>query len=273
MPLPLPAERPGAAQHHGQADLARRLARLRDRTAGDAARRLHPDLVEPADEALAILGVDDGLDRGAEDAHPVAFQPARAVQLEPAVERSLAAEGEQDRIDLLLLDDLLHPLGRDRDEVDPVRHPLAGLDRRHVGVDQHRRDPLLAHRLDRLRAGIVELAGLADLQRAGAEDQDLAGTRGKIDAVHRSGRLHRRDPAQEVVEQHPGVPRPGARLGMELDAGIGRELAAYALVGAVIEVGEPRLPALGQARIPDRVAVVLAGHEAAPGQQVLHPAG
>jgi hypothetical protein len=47
-----------------------------------------------------------------------------------------------------------------------------GHDRRRVGIDQDDAVALLAQRLAGLRAGVIELAGLADDDRAGADDQD-----------------------------------------------------------------------------------------------------
>ena len=49
-------------------------------------------------------------DRRAEHAHAVLVEDARVVEREAAVERGLAAEGEQDGVDLLLDDDLLDEL-------------------------------------------------------------------------------------------------------------------------------------------------------------------
>ena len=98
----LAAEREAAAQHDREADLPGRRARLLGGAAGPAARGLDADLGEPLDEELAVLGVADGLDRRAEHAHAVLLEDARVVEREPAVERGLAAEGEQDRVDLLL---------------------------------------------------------------------------------------------------------------------------------------------------------------------------
>ena len=79
---------------------------------------------------------------------------------------------------------LRHEVGVDGDEVDAVGEVLAGLHGGDVGVDQHHPDALLLERLDRLRAGVVELAGLADLQRAAAEQQDGRGFR--VAGMHRA---------------------------------------------------------------------------------------
>src|SRR5690606_3399437 len=60
----------------------------------------------------------------------------------------------------------------DRLDVDRVGHLRVGHDRRGIAVDQHHAVTLLAQRLARLRAGVVELAGLADDDRGGADDED-----------------------------------------------------------------------------------------------------
>ena len=60
----------------------------------------------------------------------------------------------------------------DRLDVGDVGHLRVGHDRRRVGVDQDDPVALFAQRLAGLGAGIVELAGLADDDRAGADDQD-----------------------------------------------------------------------------------------------------
>jgi hypothetical protein len=80
--------------------------------------------------------------------------------------------GGQQRIGLLLGDDLLDRLPVDRLDVDRVRHLRVGHDGRGVAVDQHHPIPLLAQRLARLGAGIIEFAGLADDDRACTDDQD-----------------------------------------------------------------------------------------------------
>ena len=138
-----------------------------------------PISVKALDEQLPVLGVADRFDRRAEHAHAVLREYARIVQREAAVERRLAAEGEQDRVDALLDDDLLDELGRDGRKVDAIGESLAGLDRGDVRVHEDGGDALFAQRLDRLRARVVELAGLADLQRAGAEHQHARGFLGR----------------------------------------------------------------------------------------------
>src|SRR6516225_10780809 len=65
-----------------------------------------------------------------------------------------------------------------------VGHSLAGLDGGDVGVDQHGGDALLLEGFDRLCAGVVELAGLADLQRPRAKHEHPARLAGKVGAIH-----------------------------------------------------------------------------------------
>ena len=72
----------------------------------------------------------------------------------------------------LLLDDLGDDLRRDRLDIGGVGQIRVGHDRRRIGVDQDDPVALLLERLAGLGAGIVELAGLADDDRAGADDQD-----------------------------------------------------------------------------------------------------
>src|SRR5262249_43440824 len=72
----------------------------------------------------------------------------------------------------LLLDDLGDDLGRDRLDISRIREIGIGHDRRRIGVHQH--DPIAfgLERLDRLRPGIIELAGLTDDDRPSADDED-----------------------------------------------------------------------------------------------------
>ena len=127
------------------------------------------------------------------DAQPLEGPALR--QREAAVERGLSAEAQQNAIALLPLQDPLDVVRRDRDEVNLVRQPFAGLDRGDIRVHQDRVDAFLAQGLNRLGPGVVELARLADLQRARAEQQDAAarfmgadaGSSVCLDAPNRTG--------------------------------------------------------------------------------------
>ena len=69
-------------------------------------------------------------------------------------------------------DDLLDDLRRDRLDIGRVGQLRVGHDRRRVRVDQDDPVAFVLQRLARLRAGIIEFAGLPDHDRPGADDQD-----------------------------------------------------------------------------------------------------
>ena len=72
-----------------------------------------------------------------------------------------------------LLDDLRDGCDVERLDVGRVRHGGVGHDGGRVGVDEDDLVAELSEGLARLRSGVVELAGLADDDRAGTDDQDL----------------------------------------------------------------------------------------------------
>ena len=107
----------------------------------------------------------------------VFFEHAHLLQRQRAIERRLAAHGRQQREAAgdgvaLLGDDLGDDLGRDRLDIGAVGHVRIGHDRRRIGIDQDDAIALGAQRLAGLGARIIELAGLADDDRPGADDQD-----------------------------------------------------------------------------------------------------
>src|SRR5690606_28511621 len=78
----------------------------------------------------------------------------------------------QQGVGTLLLDDPRHGLPLDRLDIGGVGHGRVGHDGGRVGVHQDDPETLFAQRLAGLCAGIVELAGLADDDGPGAEDQN-----------------------------------------------------------------------------------------------------
>src|SRR5690606_22112617 len=91
-------------------DLDRLLEALRDL----GLRALEADLLHGHAEQLAVLGHADGLALGADQLDAVLFEHAVVGQVERAVERGLAAHRGQQRVGLLLGDDLLDRLPVDR---------------------------------------------------------------------------------------------------------------------------------------------------------------
>ena len=76
-------------------------------------------------------------DRGADQLDAVALQHARLVEGDGQVERRLAADGRQDRVGLLVGDDLLERFDGERLDVGAVGQLRVGHDRRRVAVDEH----------------------------------------------------------------------------------------------------------------------------------------
>jgi hypothetical protein len=85
----------------------------------------------------------------------------------------LTAECRQQRIGPLFGDNLFDHLPRQRLDVSRIGCGRIGHDRGRIAVDQHDLITLFTQRLTSLGAGIVKLAGLADHNRAAANDQDL----------------------------------------------------------------------------------------------------
>ena len=167
------AQRVGGADHDREPDPFGGRQSVLHRFDGLADRRLDADFVEFLDEQVAVFGRHDRVDRRAQ--HLDAVFPQRAVlrKLRPAVQRGLPAEGEQDAVGSLLLDNFLYETGRHGQEIDPVRDPFGSLYRRDIRIDEHRGDAFFFEGLERLRAGVVELARLPDLERARTEHDDF----------------------------------------------------------------------------------------------------
>ena len=146
--------------------------RLLERSGHPAARHLDADLAHGIAEQQAIFGDLDGLDRRANELDVVLVEDAALVQGNREIERRLAAHRRQHRVRLLLGDDRLDHLRRQRLHVGGVSHLGVRHDRGRVAVDQHHLEAFGAERLAGLRAGVVELGRLADHDRAGADDED-----------------------------------------------------------------------------------------------------
>ena len=132
------------------------------------------------------------------------------VELHCQIERGLPADRRQQRVGALLVDDPLERVGGERLDVGAIGELGVGHDGGGVAVDQHHLQPLALERLERLRAGIVELAGLADDDRARSDDEypmDVSPFR------HPSATLHGFD---ELREQVIRVVRTRRRFGMVL---------------------------------------------------------
>jgi len=161
-----------AAEREGRTDDDRK-PELLDRRKGifhvadvTALRHIGADLAHRVAELQSIFREIDRVDRRANQLDVVLLQCALLCQRDGQVQRRLTADGWKHRIGTLAFDDLLEDLRRQWLDVGPIRDLRIGHDRRRVAVDENDFEAFGAKRLARLRARIVELAGLADDDRA-----------------------------------------------------------------------------------------------------------
>ena len=240
-------------------------------------------------EELAVLGGADGGERSAQDADAVAIEDAGVGELDGEVESGLPAEGAEQAVRLLRLDDAFDDRGSERFDVHRVGDVVVSHDRRRIAVDEDDADALLAQRLARLRPRVVELRRLADDDGTAADHQHAArrgeggsrgrrrqagergrGSRGGGDA-HRAAVARRRRHREELVEHGPAVLRTGRSLRVVLEAEGGKLGVAQTLDAAVVEVALADEPAggVGQGRAVDLELMVLRGDEDRAGHPVL----
>ena len=159
----------------------------------------------------------------------------------------LEAEHVGDRLDV------------ERLEIRAVGEAGVGHDRRRVRVDDDRAEAVLAQHLERLAAGVVELGGLADHDRAGADDAD------RLDV----GSTRQRSSTHFSMSDHASC-GPGPASGMELERARAQLREVEAFDRAVVERDVRRLGGLARAH---REAVVLARDEDAAGLRARAPDG
>src|SRR5699024_3741960 len=123
-------------------------------------------------EALPVLAGLDRVDVGTDQLDVVLGENARLVQVDGGVERGLPAQGGKEGIGAFLGEDLLDHLRCDRFDVGCVGDLRVGHDRCRVGVDQDDPETLGLEDTAGLGARVVELGGLPDHDRPGADHQD-----------------------------------------------------------------------------------------------------
>ena len=213
------AEREGRPDDGRQADVIERLKRGRQGLDVVRARRLQADAMHRLAKPLAVLGLVDGIRGGADHLDVELGQHAHLAQRQRAIEGGLPAHGRQQRVRAFLLDDLGDDLGGDRLDIGRIGEVGVGHDRGRVRIHQHDPITLRLQGLAGLRARIVELAGLADHDRAGADDQDRGdvGPLGHPDVCFRSQPARARSRGGEPV-----LPSPTMRAGIKKGRAVAR---------------------------------------------------
>ena len=153
------------AYHRGQGDV------FELGEGGDDARGRHLEAArtDGIPKLLTILGAADHLDGRADQLDSQLLEDARLGELDREVQGGLAAERRQERMRALALEHRGDALEIERLDVGAIGEAGVGHDRRRVRVDDDRAVAVLAQHLQGLAAGVVELAGLADDDRARAD--------------------------------------------------------------------------------------------------------
>ncbi len=124
-------------------------------------------------KGFPILGSVDGFTIRADHLDAQFFKYSGLRNLERRVEAGLSAKGGQERVRPFLPEHGCQHLGGDRLDIGVIRHLGISHDGGWIRVEQHHLIAFFLERLARLRAGVVELARLADDYGAGADDANL----------------------------------------------------------------------------------------------------
>ncbi len=166
------AERERRADDRRETDVRLVLERFLEGMGQDRLRNFETDLGHRVAKQLPVLGHVNCFPGSGDQLDPVLFQHAFADQVQGAIESRLPAHRRQQGVRLFLGDDALQRLPIHRLDVHRVGRFGVGHDRRGIRVDENDAKTFVLQCLAGLCAGIVELTGLADHDRPGADDQD-----------------------------------------------------------------------------------------------------
>ncbi len=156
----------------GEADVCLLFKCLVKRVRDFCARAFEPNLGHRDTKQVAVLSHVDRFPRGSDQFHLVFLENAFANEIERTVQCGLSAHRRQQRVRPFFLDDSLDSCPVNRLDIGRVGHIRVSHDGRRIRVHQNDPESLLAKRLAGLGTRIVKLAGLADDNRSGADDQD-----------------------------------------------------------------------------------------------------
>ena len=136
-------------------------------------RRLHRNLIQLLNEQVTVFRIHDCFYRSTQNLHTVFLQNTFLKQVSSAVQSCLTTESQEDTIGAFLLNHTSHKISSDRQEINLISNTFRCLDSSNIRVNQHRADAFLSQCLQSLRARIVKLACLANLQCARSQYQNL----------------------------------------------------------------------------------------------------
>src|SRR5258708_7131702 len=177
-------------------------------------RRFQADLAHCVFEQQPVFGLLNRFDLRADQLHAVLVEHAGLRESDRQIETSLPADGRKQRIGPFTADDLFGELDGERLDVGAVRQLGIGHDGGGVGIDEDDFVAVGLERLTCLRAGVVELAGLADDDRAGTYNEHAmyVVTSWHICVYPRSSAARILHQGHEVVEQVVRIVRAGRRF-------------------------------------------------------------
>ena len=167
------AEGIGGTQYNGIAQFCRCLSNLFNGVAGFALDGLDINLVKTLYEKVAVFGIDDSLDRSAENLHAIAFENAILEQFYATVEGCLSTKGEQYAVRTFLGDDTLYEVCTDGLEIYLVGYAFGGLYRCDIRIDKDGLDTFFLQCFQSLRTAVVKFTCLTNLQGTTAEKEDF----------------------------------------------------------------------------------------------------
>ncbi len=166
------AQRKGRAQHARVAHALNNLEGVFHGVGVARARHFQANLSHSLVEELAVLAALDGIEVAANHLYAVLVEHACAGKIHCGVQARLATEGRQQRVGMLLGNNLLQELRRNGLHIGAVCQARVGHDGGGVGVEQHNLVAVFFQDLAGLSAGVVKLAGLANYDGARANDED-----------------------------------------------------------------------------------------------------
>ena len=145
-------ERVCSTHNDREAQLLNSSTSLLQSVGSNTARGLYINLTKTVCKNLAVLSLDDCLNRSTEHANIILLQHTTLEELHTAVQCGLTTKRQKDAIGTLTLDNLLNEEGSDGEIVDFICYTLRSLYSSNIGVDKDSILTLLTHCFECLRA-------------------------------------------------------------------------------------------------------------------------